>query len=623
MWANITRLWIQYLKPQIMQKRFTVSLGSLILYLLVFVIFYHYLGVSITAFSVLPIAIMAWFYGWHVGIMIGLLSLALNTLLLNMVGHMGLGVVFYTGGAPNFISHMLIAIGVGKTSEMHRENKQAQVELAQENSLLTKVLDNIPIDVFAKDTESRFIYANASTRRAKRVTSLDKLIGKTDFDFMVNKLDEAKQHFDIEQAVIRTGKPSLDKEFSGPDPDGKLVWGMSSKMPFYDINGNILGIVGINRGITLRKEMEEALQQSEESLRKALEAAEMRTWRWDLLQNQVVAKGVGLLGFSRTEYQITYQEFLESVHSEDREKLQQAFNNVINEGMAYDVEYRIISPDNIIHWMASKGDVEQNKDGKPIAVNGISYDITEHKQAEEHHLKLALERERIQLLANFITQASHEFRTPLSIIATSVYILQKTDDANKQQQYFHRIEQQVKNISQLIDNLSTLSKLDSHQSITLKTVDLNQMLHNMYPSKQILHKNKNIECLLELSSIPLSVRGNVDYLEQAISHIWNNAIPHTPHGKQIAIRSQQIDNTAIIEIADTGMGISDDDLPHIFTRFYRADKAGSTRGFGLGLPIAKVIIERLDGQIKATSEIEKGSMFRISLPLMDPMSDNY
>jgi PAS domain S-box-containing protein len=616
MWAYINVLWLEYLKSQIMQRRFTVSLGSLILYIVVFVTLYHYLGVSIIALSVLPIAIVAWFYGLRVGVVVGLLSLALNTLLLNMVGQIGLGVVFETGGGPSFISLMLIVTGVGKISDIHSENKRVKISLAQENHLLTKVLDNIPIDVFAKDTESRFIYANASTRKAKRVAILDELIGKTDFDSMTNKLDEAKQHFDIEQAVIRTGEPSLDEEFSGPDPDGKLVWGMSSKMPFYDTDGNIIGIVGINRGITKRKEMEEALRKSEESLRMALEAAEMRTWRWDLLQNQVVAKGVGLLGFSRTEYQITYQEFLKSVHSEDRDKLHQAFNNVIKEGMAYDVEYRIISPNNIIHWIASKGDVELNEAGEPIAVNGISYDITEHKQAEEHHLKLALERERIQLLANFITQASHEFKTPLSIINTSTYMLGKMDTFDKQQRYVQQINQQVKNITTLIENLSTLSKLDSGQIITLETVNLNQILQDIYRSKQLTHQDNDPESKFESSENPLIVYGNVEYLEQAIKHIWGNAIRYTPQDGIITIRSYNADDNAVIEITDTGIGIGGDDLPHIFERFYRIDKAGSTRGFGLGLPIAKAIIERLSGSVEVESVLDTGSSFRILLPMI-------
>lgn len=609
MWANINRLWIQYLKPQIIQRRFTLSLGSLILYILAFMFFYRYLGVSVTAFSVLPVAVMAWFYGLRAGIIIGLLSLALNTLLLNRVGQIGLGVVFETGGGPSFISYMLITIGIGKVSEI-------QMELAQEHSLLASILDNIPIDVFTKDTNSQFIFANSATRDVIRATSKEDYIGKSDFDFMLHKLDEAQQHFDIEQEVIRTGEPSLDQEFMGSDMDGELAWGMSSKMPYYDSNGNIIGIIGVSRGITKRKKMEDALRQSEASLRRALEAAEMRTWRWDLLQNQVVAKGVGLFGFSRTEYQITYQDFVESVHSEDREMLLQAFNNVINEGMAYDVEYRIISSNNIIHWIASKGDVERNQDGKPIAVNGISYDITEHKQAAEDHLKLQLERERMQLLANFITQASHEFKTPLSIINTSTYMLGKMDTFDKQQQYFQRIDQQVINITTLIENLSTLSKLDSGQVITLETVDLNQILQDIYRSKQFSQQDNNPESRLESSENPLLVYGNVEYLEQAIKHIWGNAIRYTPQDGIITIRSSNVDDNALIEISDTGIGISSDDLSHIFERFYRTDKAGSTRGFGLGLPIAKSTIERLGGHIEVESELGKGSLFRISLPMI-------
>lgn len=612
MLAKIKLLWRKNLNSQ---RRLTLLLGSSILYIVVFVLFYHPLGASITAFSILPTTLVAWYYGLRVGVGIGLLSFVLNTLLLNMVGQIGIGIVFETGGGPNFMSLMLTVVGIGKISEIHHENKQKQATLAIEHNLLATIVDHVPFDIFAKDTESRFIFANASTQKTNRIIHQEELIGKTDFDFMTQKLDEAQQHFDIEQEVIRTGESSLDHEFAGPNPEGRLIWAMGSKIPYYDISGGIVGVVGINRDITYRKEMEEAWRQSEENLRRALEAAKMRTWHWDLLQNQIVAKGVGLPGFSRTDYHITYQEFLEGVHSEDREMLRQAFDSLVEKGVSYDVEYRVISPDNTINWIASKGDVELNEVGKPIAVNGISFDITEHKEAEKHHLELTLERERIQLLANFITQASHEFRTPLSVINTSTYILGKTDDVDKKQQYLLQISQQVNNITLLIENFNTLSKLDSGQTIIFETINLNQMLQNIYMSKQGTHKDNSPESRLELTETPLLVYGDVDYLTQAIEHIWDNAIRYTSYGDTATIRSQLIDNKAVIEIEDTGIGISDDDLPHVFVRFYRADKSGTTRGFGLGLPIAKSIIEQLGGRIEVESTLGKGSLFRILMPI--------
>jgi signal transduction histidine kinase len=97
--------------------------------------------------------------------------------------------------------------------------------------------------------------------------------------------------------------------------------------------------------------------------------------------------------------------------------------------------------------------------------------------------------------------------------------------------------------------------------------------------------------------------------------VLNNALRHTPTGGTITIRSRRLDDHALIEIADTGAGIHPEDLPHIFERFYRSDKAGTTRGFGLGLAIARNIIEQHQGTIEVESEPGTGSTFRIVVPL--------
>jgi two-component system phosphate regulon sensor histidine kinase PhoR len=117
-----------------------------------------------------------------------------------------------------------------------------------------------------------------------------------------------------------------------------------------------------------------------------------------------------------------------------------------------------------------------------------------------------------------------------------------------------------------------------------------------------------------LSEKPLLVRGNPDYLKHAFKRILGNALRYTPADGTVTVRSNDSNGDLLIEIIDTGIGISKDVLPRIFERFYRQDVAGTTRGLGLGLPIAKTIIERHQGRIEVESEEGKGSTFRIILP---------
>jgi signal transduction histidine kinase len=128
-------------------------------------------------------------------------------------------------------------------------------------------------------------------------------------------------------------------------------------------------------------------------------------------------------------------------------------------------------------------------------------------------------------------------------------------------------------------------------------------------------QQKNLTVTLEYSEQALPVQIDSGYLRESISRIWRNAIRHTPDGGSIMIRSNSTEGMAVFEITDTGVGISEEDLPRIFERFFRTDEAGTTRGFGLGLPIARAIIERHHGRIEVESQVGQGSTFRVFLPL--------
>jgi PAS domain S-box-containing protein len=242
-------------------------------------------------------------------------------------------------------------------------------------------------------------------------------------------------------------------------------------------------------------------------------------------------------------------------------------------------------------------------------------DITERKQAEKERLQLVLERERMQLLANFITNAAHEFKTPLTIINTGAYLLRKSDDLDDRQRHVDTIEEQVKSIVMLVDALNLMSKLDAMQVLPSDELDLNAVVNVVYKTRQVDFEAIGHNAVLESSDSPLLLQGHHEYLIMVMENILDNAIHHTPAGGTIIIRALHTDDCAIVEILDTGTGISDEQLPHIFERFYRADVAATTRGFGLGLPIAKSIIEHHNGRIEVKSEVGKGSTFRVIIPL--------
>jgi two-component system, sensor histidine kinase and response regulator len=494
------------------------------------------------------------------------------------------------------------------TEAMHKQERKVLVD---ECDLLSTVLNNIPTQIYVKDTQSRFIFANTETVRALRVASVEEYIGKTDLDLMLHSPEKAAAYFAEERKILQTGEAIIDKEHASYTEDNRTMWSSTSKIALRDAEGNITGIVGIGQDITERKLAEEALHNSEELYRTLVQNmpdSAVILYDHDLRFILVDGHEVDRSGYSKTEmegrtlHEALPPEFAQMVEPNMLAALDgQAFAAELpwGEDQFYLYTYVPIA----------------NDAGEITKAMILSQNITERKQAERHALALLLERERMKILTNFITKAAHQFKTPLSIINISTYLIRKatTDEARSIQ--ILKIEAQVNAINTLINGMTTMSKIDGGQALFLETININRIIREVWKTRKHLSDEKNLNVILSLCEEPLSLQADYDHLRQSIGNIIHNAIRYTQEGGTITIQSSIIDDNAVIEITDTGVGIGDEDLPNIFERFYRGDVAGTTRGFGLGLPIAKAIIERHEGSIEVETKAGQGSIFRVILPL--------
>jgi len=253
-------------------------------------------------------------------------------------------------------------------------------------------------------------------------------------------------------------------------------------------------------------------------------------------------------------------------------------------------------------------------DGQAIIQTWVR-DISERQNLEDQRLSLILERERMQILTKFISQASHEFRTPLSNIQTRVYLLKQLIEDQQQIQHINLIEHQADTINELVDAMITMCQIDrANPDFMMTNIDVNDVVTAASQSLHAEANAKEIRQDVHLCEEKLYTHSNFRYLKIAVRHILNNAIQHTSPDDGVTIRTYRIDDQIGIDIIDHGEGIEPKSLPHIFEHFYRADEAGTKRGFGLGLPIAKAIIDLHDGEIRVTSELGQGSTFSIILP---------
>ncbi|MEP6988260.1 MAG: PAS domain-containing sensor histidine kinase, partial [Chloroflexota bacterium] len=243
-------------------------------------------------------------------------------------------------------------------------------------------------------------------------------------------------------------------------------------------------------------------------------------------------------------------------------------------------------------------------------------DITVRKQVETQQMELALTQERADLLKELLNTLSHDLKTPLSILSTSLYLLEKKSDPEYQKSKIETSKEQVNRLSQIIQSILTTSYLETATVFSIKAVNLNVIADQVREELSSVAENGAItfERLFE-STLP-PARANEIELRRVLMNLIENALHYTPTKGRVTLRTFTKDAGVVIEVSDTGIGIEAEDLPHIFDDFYRADKARTTNhgGTGLGLAIARKIVERHLGKIEVESTPGQGSSFRVWLP---------
>lgn len=230
----------------------------------------------------------------------------------------------------------------------------------------------------------------------------------------------------------------------------------------------------------------------------------------------------------------------------------------------------------------------------------------------QERLELRLERERVEILSDFIRDAGHEFKTPLSTINANLYLLHT--QLGMENRYLETLKNQSTHIQTLVESMLTMSQLDSSDQLAFTRLHVGNLIRTLETKMRPLADKKQITLSTEIADHIPWIQGEKDTLFQALSHIADNAIRYTPTGGTNIIRAYTRPDSIIVEFVDTGIGIHEDNLLRIFERFYRVDQARTDRGAGLGLSIAKRIIEIHCGSIEVASTPHQGSIFRVILP---------
>jgi two-component system phosphate regulon sensor histidine kinase PhoR len=255
-----------------------------------------------------------------------------------------------------------------------------------------------------------------------------------------------------------------------------------------------------------------------------------------------------------------------------------------------------------LHGVATKND-----GGEITGALVLFHDITELKKMD-------------QVRRDFVANVSHELRTPLSILRGYIETLLDSPETSREElsRILRVMERHSKRLDLLAGDLLTLAQLESaNPHLQLGDIDLSSFLRDVIRDLEKKLANKHLQLLVDVSPDLPPIHADRTRLQEALYNLIDNAVKYSRERGEIRLSARQHDGEIELTVSDDGIGIAKEDLPRIFERFYRADKARSpdkVRGTGLGLAIVKHIAQLHGGRVEAESELEKGTTIRLVLP---------
>ena len=501
------------------------------------------------------------------------------------------------------------------------ERKRTKSDLALERSLLNALMKNIPDKIYFKDIESRFIRTSTAHARMFGLRDSAEAIGKTDMNFFSE--EHARQAYEDEQRIIRTGEPILDVEEKETWPNRPDTWVLTTKMPLRAQEGNIIGTFGISRDITEGKLAEEALRASEEKYRisesKYKNLIEVAPEGISVVENGRVRffnnRLLEMLGYSQEE--MMGMEIARIIHRDDVGAAMERYSARTEGNLIPKTIFRDVRKDGKIIWVETVGQ-KIEWEGRP-AILYFTSDVTERKKLEE----LLARAQKMEAIGHLTGGVAHDFNNVLQAI-TGYCELLKAEVSDKNQEYVEEITKAAERATTLTAQLLAFSRKQILKPRVLNTKDLIRSMQKML--ERVIGEDIELRTFIEPGTG--NFLADPGQMEQVLLNLAVNARDAMPSGGKLTLETSNraFDEAYVhdhpgskagqyvrIAVSDTGIGMDQETLPHIFEPFFTTKEIG--KGTGLGLSTVYGIVKQSDGYINCYSEKGSGTTFTIYLPL--------
>ena len=495
------------------------------------------------------------------------------------------------------------------------EQMKAIKALRHSEEMLRNIYKNIPVGIEIYDKNGNLLDLNEVESDMFGFNQKEDVIGVNLFEnpnLPADKLEELRQGkeimFPLTYKFSKVDKVYYNTKYSG---DKKLT---VKGTCLYDTNHNIENYLLIVIDNTEAFKTYRKIEEFETLFNDIAAFSKVGIFRWNLLQKTFFGSQVWFNNLNQEPHQIdNIVEAYEHVHPEDIVKLKKFFEEA-QEGRSqvFAEEVRIRFGEEW-RWLRVRFKVkEYNPQNEVIELIGLNIDITESKATEQKLIEAKQKAEESDRLKSaFLANMSHEIRTPLNAIVGFSALLAESESLAEREQYLSVIQKNNELLLQLISDILDLSKIEAGTfDITLANFDVNQLCEEVVYSL-VMKLTPNVTLSFEDHIPQCFLHSDRNRIFQILSNFINNAIKFTEKGS-IRIGYRVTEEEIRFHVEDTGIGIPQENAEHIFERFVKLNSF--IHGTGLGLPICKSIIEKLNGKIGVESTVGKGSCFWFSLP---------
>lgn len=555
-------------------------------------------------------------------IILGYLGLAGNWLGIHDAGFRTALIVMFT---IVFFSGLILthAFFIDKV-ELKRKRMEKDLKINREQ--LQTILDHTSAVIYLHDLKGKITLVNKQFEKLFHISSSE-IMGKSIYDILPSPLAEQTEKNNT--LLIKTREPIAIEETIDTKKESRSF--ISNKFPILNDLGVPYAVGNISADISEVKRIQNVMRENEERLALALKSAEAGTWRWDIVNSNVLWDEYThrLFGLKNGSFPGSIEAFENLVHFEDQNRVREEIKKTVNHGNEYRSEFRIIHPTEGIRHLRSKGKVYRNENNEPLSMTGIFWDITHHKKTEQDlkHAKEVAENlaqqaeESSRAKSAFLAAMSHEIRTPLNGVIGMTALLLDMPLSSEERSHLETIRISGEALLSVINDVLDFSKIESgHMELEKMNFDLHTLVQESIEIVMAQTHKKGIAIGAYIDpKVPEWVIGDSSRVRQVLNNLISNAAKFTEQG-EISVRVNLInkkkdDVELIFEVTDTGIGITPEIRALLFQPFSQGDISTSRKygGTGLGLAISQRLVEIMGGRLEVESTPGRGSKFWFSV----------